>query len=92
MITYLSTSKEFQAITVTRTVNGVSTPVTTGVQYVAVPMGQPPSGGTLQPTTTLGGKVGFYTDTLTPGYWEIAAKVIDAPEEPLVSCGIIYIK
>lgn len=91
--TYLSTSKEFQALTITRTVApGVTTTVTTGVQYVVVPMGQPLSSGTLQPTLTLGDRIGFYTDTLTPGYWEIAARITDAPEEPFVPCGIIHIK
>ena len=90
--TYLSTSKEFQALTVTRTVNGVSTAWTTDIRYVAVPKGQPLSSGTLTPTTALGGRIGFYTDTLAPGWWEIGVKVIDAPEEPLVSCGVIHIK
>ena len=90
--TYLSTSKEFQALTVTKTVDGVSTPVTAGVQYVAVRKGQPLDAGTLNPALTLGGRIGFYTDTLAPGWWEIAVKVFDAPEEPLVPCGLIHIK
>jgi hypothetical protein len=90
--TYLSTSKEFQALTVTRTVDGVSTAWTTDVQYVAVRKGTPLASGTLQPVTSLGGRIGFYTDTLTPGWWEIGVKVTDAPEEPFVSCGIIHIK
>lgn len=90
--TYLATSKEFQPIVVTKSANGIVTDVLTGVQYVAVPKGTPLSSGTLQNVTTLDGEIGFFTDTLTVGYWEIGIKVSAAPESPLISCGHIRIK
>jgi hypothetical protein len=90
--TYLATSKEFQPIVVTKTANGVVTNVLTGVQYVAVPKGTPLASGVLKNVDTVDGEIGFFTDTLTPGYWEIGIKVSAAPESPLVSCGHIRIK
>lgn len=90
--TYLATSKEFQPIVVTKSANGVVTNVLTGVQYVAVPKGTSLSSGTLTNVTTLDGEIGFFTDTLTVGYWEIGIKITAAPESPLISCGHIRIK
>lgn len=90
--TYLATSKEFQPIVVTKTVNGVTETVTTSVQYVVVPKGTPLSSGTLQDTETLEGEIGFFTDTLTAGYWEVGVKLTTNTEEPLLSCGFIRIK
>jgi hypothetical protein len=90
--TYLATSKEFQPLVVTKTVNGVTETVTTGVQYVVVPKGTSLSSGTLQDTETLEGEVGFFTDTLTAGYWEVGVKLTTSTEEPLLSCGFIRIK
>jgi hypothetical protein len=90
--TYLATSKEFQPIVVEKTVNGTTTKVLTGVQYVVVPKGTKLETGTLQNVDTLDGDIGFYTDQLTPGYWEVGARVVSTPETPLVSCGFIRIK
>jgi len=90
--TYLATSKEFQPIVVEKTVNGVSTKILTGVQCVIVPKGTPLSSGTPQNVDTLDGEIGFYTDQLTPGYWEVAVRTSPLPEQPFVYCGIIRIK
>lgn len=90
--TYLATSKEFQPLVVTKTVNGVTVQVTTGVQYVLVPKGEPLSSGTLKNADALEGAVGFFTDQLTAGYWEVGVKLSINPEQPLISCGIIRIK
>lgn len=90
--TYLATSKEFQPIVVTKTVNGITDTVTQGVQYTVVPKGTPLEEGALQNADTLGGEVGFFTDQLTRGYWEVGAKLSSNPEAPLLSCGIIRIK
>lgn len=90
--TYLATSKEFQPIVVTKTVNGVTVSVTTGVQYVVVPKGTPLSSGTLKNADSLEGQVGFFTDQLTKGYWEVGVKLSLNPEQPFMHCGIIRIK
>lgn len=90
--TYLATSKEFQPIVVTKNANGVVTNVLTGVQYCAVPKGTSLSTGTLLNAIELDGEIGFFTDTLTVGYWEIGIKISAAPESPLISCGHIRIK
>ena len=90
--TYLATSKEFQPIIVEKTVNGITTKVLTGIQYVVVPKGVKLETGTLQNVDTLDGDVGFYTDQLTPGYWEVGVKTSPLPERPLISCGFIRIK
>jgi len=90
--TYLATSKEFQPIVVEKTVNGVTTRILTGFQYVVVPKGTPLQNGTLQNIETLDGEPGFYTDQLTTGYWEVGVKTSPLPERPLLPCGIIRIK
>jgi hypothetical protein len=90
--TYLATSKEFQPIVVTRTVNGITETVTQGVQYTVVPKGTPLEEGALQTAESLSGEVGFFTDQLTRGYWEVGAKLTANPEAPLLHCGIIRIK
>lgn len=90
--TYLATSKEFQPIVVTKTVNGQTVTVTTGVQYVVVPKGTLLSEGVLQSAAILDGEVGFWTDQLTRGYWEVGVKISANPEVPLLPCGIIRIK
>lgn len=90
--TYLATSKEFQPIVVTKTVNGIPTGVTSGVQYVVVPKGTPLEQGVLKSPEVLEGEIGFFTDQLTKGYWEVGVKVSTNPEQPLLHCGIIRIK
>lgn len=90
--TYLATSKEFQPIVVTKTVNGITVTVTQGVQYTVVPKGTDLEDGALLNAETLEGQVGFFTDTLTKGYWEVGVKLSVNPEQPLLSCGFIRIK
>jgi len=90
--TYLATSKEFQPIVVTKTVNGITVTVTSGVQYVVVPKGTPLEEGVLQTADSLEGQPGFFTDQLTKGYWEVGVKLSVNPEQPLLHCGIIRIK
>lgn len=77
---------------VTKTLDGITTPVSQGVQYVIVRKGQPLQSGTLTDVDTLDGEIGFYTDQLTTGYWEVGVRVLLNPEQPLVSCGFIRIK
>lgn len=89
---YLRTSKEFQGIHVEKTVNGNTTKVTSGVQYVAVPKGTPLDQGTLQTPSLLDGEIGFYTDQLAAGYWDIGVRVTASTETPLIPCGTIRIK
>lgn len=90
--TYLATSKEFQGIVITKTVQGVTTTVTTSVQYVVVPKGTPLSSGTPQTPAVVDGEIGFFTDQLTKGYWEVGVRIVASPEAPFLSCGIIRIK
>jgi len=90
--TYLATSKEFQPIVVTKTVNGITETVTTGVQYVVVPKGEALDEGTPQACDTLDGEVGFFTDTLTKGYWEVGVRLTTNTEEPFLFAGYIRIK
>lgn len=92
MNTYLATSKEFQPIIITKTVQGVTTAVVTNVQYVVVPRGTALSSGTPQNALILDGEVGFFTDSLTAGYWDVGARVTANPEQPLLFCGTIRIK
>lgn len=90
--TYLATSKEFQPIVVEKSVNGVVTKVLTGVQYVVVPKGTSLATGIPQNPDALDGEIGFYTDQLTTGYWEVGVRVTASPETPFISCGLIRIK
>lgn len=90
--TYLQSSREFQAITITKTVKGVTSTVTANVQYVLVPKGTPLTNGTPLDAELLNGEVGFYTDLLASGYWEVGVRIFDAPEQPFISCGFIRIK
>lgn len=90
--TYLATSKEFQGLSITKTVQGVTTTVTTSVQYVVVPKGTPLTSGTMKTPEMVGGEIGFFTDQLTPGYWDVGVRVTTNPEQPLLFCGTIRIK
>lgn len=90
--TYLATSKEFQPIIVTKTVDGVPTRVTLGVQYVLVPKGTPLSQGEPKVPDVLEDEIGFFTNQLAPGYWEVGARILSNPEQPFISCGLIRIK
>ncbi len=90
--TYLATSKEFQPLRIFKTVAGVTTQVLAGVQYVAVQKGTPLQNGTLLTPSTLEGEIGFFTDTLTVGYWDIAVRIADNPEQPFIYCGTVRIK
>ena len=92
MNTYLRTSKEFQPIVVELTANGITTRVTSGLQYVIVAKGVKLEDGTPNNPVLLGGEPGFYTDQLAVGYWEIGVRVTATPEEPFISCGLIRIK
>lgn len=92
MNTYLRTSKEFQPLYVDLTANGITTRVTTGVQYVVVPKGTKLELGTPQTPDQLAGEIGFYTDQLTVGYWDIGVRVTATPEQPFLPCGTIRIK
>lgn len=92
MNTYLRTSKEFQPIHVDLVVNGVTSKVTTGVEYVVVPKGTRLDLGETATPSVLDGDIGFYVDQLTTGYWEIGVRVVAIPEQPFMSCGIIRIK
>lgn len=76
---------EFQPITIT--VDG--TPVTTGVTVALVAHGTRPSVW-LAPTT-LDGKIGVMLTGLTPGLYDVWAKVTSSPETPVVDCGIVSI-
>jgi hypothetical protein len=90
--TYLETSREFQPIIVEVTANGVTTKVTTGVQYVVVPKGTRLEDGTPATPSNLDGDIGFYTDGLTAGYWDVGARVTTTSEQPFIHCGTIRIK
>lgn len=90
--TYLATSREFQPIVVEKSVNGVVTKVLSGVQYVVVLKGTSLATGTPQNPDSLDGEIGFYTDQLTTGYWEVGVRVVASPETPFISCGLIRIK
>jgi hypothetical protein len=92
MNTYLRTSKEFQPLYVDVTANGITTRVTNGVQYVVVPKGTPLSSGEAATPAVLQGEIGFYTDQLTVGYWDVGVRVSASPEAPFLPCGTIRIK
>lgn len=77
---------------VTKTVDGIAAQITDGVQYVVVPKGTPLTSGTPLTPDILEGEIGFFTNTFTPGYWEVGARILSNPEQPFISCGLIRIK
>lgn len=78
---YPRESDEFQAVTVTvdgtRVVDEVEVAVTIGAE-------RPTSWA---PALMLGGKPGLMTGGRSPGTYTVWARVTDAPEVPVVSCG-----
>ena len=76
---------EFAPITIT--VDG--TPVTTGITVALVANGTRPSEWVTP--TTLAGKIGVMLTGLTPGLYNIWAKVTSSPETPVIDCGIVSI-
>jgi hypothetical protein len=76
---------EFQPVTVT--VDG--TPVITGVTF-ALPANRERPTTWIAPTT-LGGKIGVMLTGLTPGLYDIYAKVVSSPETPVIACGSVSI-
>ena len=72
---------EFQPVTVT--ING--TAVTTGVTLAVVTAGSRPV--TFSTPTTIGPNIGVMVTGLTPGAWEVYAKVASSPEIPVILCG-----
>ena len=85
MSNYPRETVEFQPVTVT--VNGAL--ITTGVTFSVV-------AGDLRPTTwiaptTLDGKIGIMITGLTPGIYQIYAKVVSTPEIPVLDCGTFRI-
>lgn len=72
---------EFQPVTVT--VDG--TAVTTGVTFAVVAFGTRPV--TFAAPTTLGERIGVMVTGLTPGIWQVFAKIVSSPETPVVDCG-----
>jgi hypothetical protein len=93
MNTYLLGSREFQSIIVSKTVNGALFPVTSGVEYVIVPKGQPYSNGVWKPCVTLDGEIGFYTDDIvSQGYYTVGVRLTNNTEAPVARAGFIRIK
>lgn len=90
--TYLETSKEFQVIDIIKQTLDGPVKVTAGVQYVVVPKGTSLADGTPQEPDVLEGEIGFFTDQLTAGYWEVGARILSNPEQPFVFCGYVRIK
>ena len=82
---YPRESVEFAPITIT--VDG--TPVTTGVTVALVANGTRPT--TWVTPTTLAGKIGVMLTGLTPGLYNVWAKVTSSPETPVIDCGFISI-
>jgi hypothetical protein len=76
---------EFQGITVT--VDGVE--VLTGITVCIVAHGARPV--SFVTPTTLSGKLGVMLTGLTPGTYDIYAKIVSAPETPVVDCGSVVI-
>jgi len=76
---------EFQPITIT--VDG--TPVTTGVTVALVANGTRPSEWVAP--TTLAGKIGVMLTGLTPGLYNVWAKISSSPETPVIDCGFVSI-
>ena len=82
---YERETDEFQPVTVT--VNGE--PVTTGVEFSVVRDGQRP--GTWAAPMTVDGAVGVRVNGFEPGNWHVFARVTDAPEIPVISCGVFRV-
>ena len=76
---------EFQPITIT--VDGA--PVTTGVTVAIAANGTRPSEWVTP--TTLAGKIGVMLTGLTPGLYNIWAKIASSPETPVIDCGFVTI-
>jgi len=82
---YPRETTEFCAVTIT--VNGA--PVTTGVTICLTPHNTRPV--TWVAPTTLNGAIGVMLTGLTPGYYDIWAKISSSPETPVIDCGYIQI-
>lgn len=72
---------EFQPIVITK--DGV--PVTTGVVTAIVAHGTRPT--TWTAATVLGLEIGVMISGLTPGTYDVYAKITDSPEIPVMDCG-----
>jgi hypothetical protein len=87
--TYPRETVEWQPITVTKTISGVTTEITTGVTVAITAKGTRPT--TWAAPTTLDGKIGVMLTGLTPGLWTIWSRTADSPETPVNDCGNIRI-
>lgn len=85
MSTYPRETVEFVPVTVT--VNG--SVVTAGVEFAVVQDGARPS--TWSAATSLSGSIGVLISGLTPGQWNIWARVSASPETPVINCGFITV-
>ncbi len=83
--TYQRETDEFQPVTVE--VDGQ--PVTTGITFAVVPSGQRPV--TFTAPMTLDGKIGVNVVGLTRGTYQVFARIVSAPETPVILCGSFYI-
>lgn len=92
MNTYMLGSREFQPIIITKVANGAIFNMTSNVEYVIVPKGQPTDVGTWAECDMLDGQAGFYTDQLTVGFWTVYVRLTDVTESPIARAGFVRIK
>lgn len=85
MISYPRESVEFQPVHVT--IDG--SPVTTGVTFAITSRGGRPEAW-VSPVE-LGGQIGVMVGGLEIGGYSVWAKVIAAPETPVVNCGSFWV-
>lgn len=76
---------EFQGLTIKK--DGVVT--TTGIEVCIVAHGSRPTGWA--PATVLGAEIGIMINIATPGSYNVWARITDAPEIPVINCGLVSI-
>lgn len=86
MKTYLSETKEFLPVTITR--SGVV--VTTGVKLSIVPEGERPD--TWTDPSTLDGGIGYMIEDLAVGTYVVYAQITANPELPAIECGLFRVR
>ncbi len=84
---YPRESVEFQPVLVT--LDNVS--VTSNVQIAVLKPTDRPVEADWFAATVLNGEVGFLTGTYAYGTWNVWARVVGSPEEPVINCGSIQI-
>lgn len=89
-MSYPRETKEFQPVSVKKTINGVETKVTLGVDIALLQSGiRPTPDVAWEAPTLLDGDIGVVLDGRPKGTLLIWARVTSLPEVPIIYCGSV---